>query len=122
MVKIKKFFLSLFNNDKMGSGAKGVLLILGSYGVTLGVAIAFIVLSIVIGLNISSYSTITRILLVLLITIAVIFLASIFFVRWAAWNITQHTSGRLVIVGVYSVAMLLSYVLIAFGMLVLFNC
>ena len=61
-------------------------------------------------------------MLVLWVTIAVIFLASVFVVRNLAWKIIPGLAGRLAIVITYGVALLASYLIIAFVLLVAFNC
>ena len=120
---MRKLLPSLLKTDEMNPAAKGVLLVVGSYVVTVGMAAIIIALAVMILLNtVASCGTVTRALPVLLITIAAIFFTSAFVVRGVARKITPNSAGCLAIVGVYGVAMLVSYVFIAFGLLVLFNC
>ena len=42
--------------------------------------------------------------------------------RGVAWKIVAGATGRLAIVAVYGVVMLASFVVIAFGLMVAFNC
>jgi len=110
-----------FNN--MPAGAKGVLLVVGTYVVTMGVAALIIAFSIMI-LMIKPYgcSVMSRALLVLSITIAAVFLASVVVIRIVAWKIIPGVVGRVAILAVHGVALLASYVVIAFGLMVAFNC
>ena len=61
-------------------------------------------------------------LVTLWITIAVVFIASVIVVGVVARRVIPSFSGRLVIVVAHGVAMLASYVVIAFGLMVAFNC
>jgi len=107
---------------KMNIGAKGALVV-GAYVVTMGVAIFIALLAIIIlMMEPHSCSTMGRALLVLWVTIAAVFLASAAVVGVVAWKIVADTAGRLAIVAVYGVMMLASYVVIAFGLMVAFNC
>ena len=103
-------------------GAKSVLLVIGAYIVTLMVTILIIGLATTNFIDTTKCSSLSRALLVLWGTIAVVFLASIFVVRVITWKIIQSTSGRLVIVAVYGAVMLVSFAVLAFMLLVLFNC
>jgi hypothetical protein len=67
-------------------------------------------------------SDMERALLVLWGTIAAIFLASVAVVGVVAWRIAANMAGRLAIVAAYGVVMLSSYVVVAFGLMVAFNC
>ena len=105
----------------MKPGAKGVLLVVGAYAATMGVA-AFTSLAIMILMAPHSCSAMGRALLVLWGTIAGVFLASVAMVGVVAWKIVAGVAGRLAIVAGYGVMMLASYVVIAFGLMVAFNC
>ncbi|MCP4168881.1 MAG: hypothetical protein GY759_23705 [Chloroflexi bacterium] len=107
----------------MSTNSKGVLLVVGAYIVTMGVAVLIVTIAIMILLmGTHGCSTMGRALLVLWITIAAVFLASAVVVRVAAWKIIPSSAGRLAIMATYGVAMLVSYVVIAFGLMVAFNC
>jgi hypothetical protein len=108
--------------ENMNAGAKGIILVIGAYFVTLAVTIFIILLAILILLDPNSCSAMGRALLVVGGTIAVVFITSIVVVRVVAWKVIPGKVGRLAIMAVYVVAMLASYVVIAFGLLVLFNC
>jgi hypothetical protein len=107
---------------KMNTGVKAVLLVVGAYGVTMGVAVFIVTLAILIMMEPHSCSTMGRALLVLWATIAAVFLASVVVVGIIARKITPGIAGRLAIVAAHGVALLASYVVIAFGLMVLFNC
>lgn len=107
----------------MNPVSKGILLVVGTYIVTMVVTIIIIVLAIMI-LLMGSYSCsdMGRALLVLWATIAVVFFASVAVAGVAIWKAVQSTVGRLTIVVAYGLAMLVSFVVVAFGLMVLFNC
>ena len=107
----------------MNTGAKRVLLVVGPSVVTMGVAILIIAITIFILMQDAySCSYTTRVMLALWVTIAAIFLASVVVVGVVAWRIIPSAAGRLAVVAVYGVLMLASYVVIAFFLLVAFNC
>jgi hypothetical protein len=63
-----------------------------------------------------------RALAVLWITIAVVFIASVVVVGVVAKKIVPSTPGRVAILVAHGAALLASYLVIAFGLLVAFNC
>jgi hypothetical protein len=105
----------------MKPGAKGVLLVVGAYAATIGVAVVTS-LAIIILMEPHSCSAMGRALLVLWGTIAAVFLTSVAMVGVVAWKIVAGVAARLAIVAAYGVAMLASYIVIAFGLMVAFNC
>ena len=105
----------------MNTGVKGALLVVGAYVATIGVA-ALTSLAITTLMEPHGCSAMIRALLVLWGTIAAVFLASVAVVGVVAWKIVAGIAGRLAIVAVYGVVMLASYVVIAFGLMVAFNC
>jgi len=121
MKKAVNLFTDMFG--KMSTGAKGALLVVGAYVVTIGVAVFIAVLAIMILMMGShSCSTMGQALVALWVTIAAVFLASAAVVGVVAWKIVEGTVGRLAIVGVYGVVTFASYVVIAFVLMVAFNC
>ena len=115
--------LSTNSSSKMNSGAKGVLLAIGAYVVTMGVAFFIALLAIIILMMGSpSCSTMGQVLVVLWVIIAAVFLASAVVVGVMAWKFVAGMAGRLAIVAVYGVVMLASFVVFAFGLMVAFNC
>ena len=109
-------------SDNVNSSSKGVLLVIGAYFVTVIVAIIFIVLATMIFIDTTKCSSLSRALPVLWGTIALVFLASIVVVRVIAWKVTPSTPGRWAIVVVYGISLLVSFVVIAFLLLIFFNC
>ena len=115
--------LSTNMSSKTNSGVKGVLLAIGAYVVTMGVAFFIALLAIIILMMGSpSCSTMGQVLVALWLIIAAVCFASAVVVRVTAWKFVAGKVGRLAIVAVYSVVMLASYVVIAFGLMVAFNC
>lgn len=106
----------------MKTTTKGVLLVVGAYIVTMVAATLIIAISIAFLIDTHSCSAVGRALLALWGTIAAVFFASGIVVGVVAWKIIPNTAGRLVTVAVYGVAMLVTYIGIAFGILVAFNC
>ena len=119
MAKIGNLSTSMF--AKMSASAKGALLVIGAYVATMGVA-AFTSIAIMILMKPHSCSDMSRALLVLWGTIAAVFLASVAVVGVVVCKIVAGVAGRLAIVAVYGVTMLASYVVVAFGVMVAFNC
>ena len=109
-------------SNNLNAGIKGVLLVIGAYIVTFGVAICNIALAVATFIDTTNCGAVSRAMPVLWGTIALVFLVSVIVVGAVAWKIVPGTAGRLLIVAVYGVAMLVTYVIIAFGMLVAFNC
>ena len=105
----------------MSASAKGVLLGVGAYVVTIGVA-AFTALVIMMLMDPYSCSEMGRALVVLWGTIAAVFLASVAVVGVVAWRIIAGRGARWAILILYGVATLASYLAIAFGLMVGFNC
>ena len=108
-------------STKMSGGAKGVLLGVGAYVATIAVA-AFTSLAIMMLMKPYSCSEMGRALLVLWGTIAAVFLASVAVVGVGAWKIIAAVAARWAIVILYGAVMLASYIAIAFGLMVGFNC
>jgi hypothetical protein len=106
----------------MNSGAKVGRLMVGAYIVTMGVAVLIVTLAIMVLVEPHSCRAMGRALLVLWATIAALFLASTLVVGVLAWKVTPSVQQRRAIVVVYGMMMLASYVVIAFGLLVAFNC
>ena len=109
-------------SNNMNTGTKGVLLVIGAYIVTFGVAICIIALAIAIFIDTTSCGAVSRALPALWGTVAVVFLVSGVVVGVVAWKVIPGLAGRLVIMAVYVAALLVSYIGIAFGLMVAFNC
>jgi hypothetical protein len=108
--------------NNLSTGIKGVLLVVGASIVTVGAAILIIVISIMFLIDTHKCSALGPSLLALLGTTAVVFLISGIVVGVIAWKIIPSIVGRLVIVAVHAVSLLVTYIGIAFGLLVAFNC
>ena len=105
----------------MKPGAKGVLLVFVSYIVTAGMAVIIAIAAMIL-LDTTNCGAVSRALPVLLIMIAAVFLASVIGVGVLARKITPGAVGRLAIVVVYGATMLVSFVIIAFILMMAFNC
>lgn len=108
--------------NNLNNGAKGVLYVVGAYIVTIMIAIFTIGFATVIFIDTTKCSAVSKAFPVLLGTIAVVFLASMVFVRGLAWKNIPSVPGRWAILAVYGAAIFLSYVVITFGLMVAFNC
>ena len=106
----------------MNTGTKGVLLVIGASIVTVVVAILIIVLFTMFLIDTHNCYAMGPSLVALWCTTAAVFLVSVIVVAVVAWKIIPSTSGRLLTAAFYGAAMLVTYVGIAFGILVAFNC
>ena len=104
------------------STKKALLLAIGAYITSVVVAIFIIVLVVILFIDTTHCGAVSRALPVLLGTIAVWFLISVIGVGLVTWKIISGIAGRLAIVISYGVALLVSYVIIAFGLLMVLNC
>ena len=109
-------------SSNMNTGTKGALLVVGAYTVTVVAVILIIAISIMFLIDTHRCSTLGPSLLALWGTTAAVFLVSVIVVGVVAWKIIPGTAGRLLTVAFYGAAMLVTYVGIAFGILVAFNC
>ena len=91
------------------TGTKAVVLVLATFVATMCVTACIVVIAIM------GLVTLWKV-------IAGVFLASVAVVGVGAWRIVPGGAGRWATVGVYGVAMLASYVVVAFGLMVAFNC
>ena len=109
-------------SNNLSTGNKGVLLVIGAYIVTLVAAIIVIAIFLMFLVDTHKCSTLGPSLLAVWGTTAVLFLISGIGVGVIAWKIIPSTAGRLVVVAVHGVSLLVTYIGIAFGLLVAFNC
>ena len=107
---------------KVDIGAKGLQLVIRAYLVTMGVTVLITLLTIIILVDTHSCSSVGRALVVLAGTTAAVFLTSVAVVGVGAWKVIPGVADRLVILVVYGVMMLASYVVFTCGLMVLFNC
>jgi hypothetical protein len=110
--------------EGMSTVFKVILLVVGSYVITVAVAAFIIALAIMILMVVESYdcSVMNRALVALWVMIAMLFLASVAVVRTVTRKVIPSVVGRRVVVVMYGMMMLASYVVIAFGLMVAFNC
>lgn len=100
---------------------KGILLVIGSYIATLVVAaIASVVAMLLLAPR--GCSALSNAVGVLFVLIAVLFVVSAVAMGLHARKVSASRGGRLAIIGVYVVALAVSYIIIAFGLMVAFNC
>lgn len=117
-----KGLVDSFNN--MNPNAKMLTLMVGGFVITIGLAIAIIVIAIVIlyGAEVSNCSTMSQALVALWIILGALFLSSVALVEVAAWKTYPGCGGRLAVLAAYGTALLVSYVVLAFGLMIAFNC
>ena len=97
-------------------------MVVGAYVVTMGLVACIVTLAIMTLMGEHSCSVMSRALLVLWATIGAVFLASVVVVKVLAWEVIPSVGGRLATVVAHGVALLVSYIVIAFGLMVAFNC
>lgn len=100
---------------------KGALLVAGAYFITMSVTVvaAFVTMLLIDPHDCSSYG---RAIGGLWGMLAVMILVSVALVGVAVWKVIPGIVGRLVIVATHGVVTLTTYVIIAFGLMVIFNC
>ena len=108
--------------NKMNAPARGVLLVVGACMVTVCLACSIITFASMVFIDTTKCGAVSRAMPVLLIMTAVVLLASVVVVGVKARKIISDVAGCLAVVAVYAVVMLASFVIIAFGLLVAFNC
>ena len=100
---------------------KAIVLAIGAYIITLIVA-ALAALIVMTVMNPQGCSDLSRALLMLWGMIAVLFLTSVAVVGVAAWKTVLGNAGRFALLAGYGAALLVSYVVIALGLMVALNC
>ena len=113
-------FLDRFN--KLDAGVRGVLLVIGAYMLTIWVAIFSIVFAVMFLIDTHNCSAMAQALAALSVTLAVEFLISIVVVGIVLRRVVPKRAGCLALVGLHGIALLATYILIAFGLLLAFNC
>jgi len=101
--------------NKMSTGVKKVLRVIGAYIVTLVAVIFIMAIFIIVLIDRSNCYAMGPSLLALWCTTAGVFLVSSIVVGAVAFKIIPSTIGRLVTVVVYGVSAMVNYVGIAFG-------
>jgi len=117
-----KGILASFN--KMNPNAKMLTLIVGGYVVTIALAIAIIIIAIMIlyGADITNCSTMSMAMVGLWIILGGLFLASLGLIEAFAWKTYPGCGARLAVLAAYGLALLVSYIVLAFGLMIAFNC
>jgi hypothetical protein len=110
--------------NTMNPNAKILTLIVGGFVITIGLAIAIIIIAIIIlvGAEVSNCSTMNTALVTLWIILGALFLSSVALIELAAWKIYPGCGGRLAVLAAYGIVSLVSYVVLGFGLMILFNC
>ncbi|HAJ36545.1 MAG TPA: hypothetical protein DCL15_12730 [Chloroflexi bacterium] len=100
---------------------KAILLALGAYVLTLMAALVLAVIMLA-ELSPRGCGAVSQILSILWGTVAVLFVLSIIAVGFATWKLLPGRAGRVAILGAYTLVLLASYLVIAFGMMIALNC
>lgn len=117
-----KGIVASFNN--MNPNAKMLTLMVGGYLFTIVLAIAIIIIAIMIlyGADITNCSTLSMAMVGLWIILGGVFIASLGLVEAFAWKTYPGCGARLAVLIAYGLALLVSYVVLAFGLMIVFNC
>ncbi len=110
--------------NKMNPNAKLLTLMVGGFVITISLAIAIIVIAIMIlyGVEVTNCSTMSKALVGLWIILGGVFIASLGLIEAFAWKTYPGCGARLAVLVIYGLALLVSYVVLAFGLMIVFNC
>ena len=108
--------------ENSNAGKKGALLVLGGCLTTIAATIFLLAIATIFFIDTTKCSSVGRALPVLWGLTAVVFLTSVVVIRVIAWKVIRSTNGRWVTLAVYGFAMLISFVVIALALLMVFNC
>ena len=106
----------------MKTAFKGILLVAGAFLATMAGAAFFLLLDVITLAKPYDCPHMNRALVVLWVAIAVLFVSSVIAVRLVMRKIIPDSAGRKAIVVVYGIVMLASYFILAFGLMVAFEC
>jgi hypothetical protein len=106
----------------MKTAFKGILLVVGAFVATIAVAAFLIFLDVITLTKPYDCPHMNRALVILWVAIAVLFISSVVGVRFVAREIFQSGAGQKAVVVIYGMLMLASYVVLAFGLMVAFEC
>jgi len=109
-----------FNN--MNPSGKSLTLVVVAYIVTMVVSVFIIAFAIMTLMEVSNCNTMSQALVVLWIILAIVFLTSLVLVAVMTRKFYTSSSGCLPIAAVYGAVLLVSYVFMAFCLMVAFNC
>lgn len=109
---------------RMNPNAKMLTLGVGGYIVTIGLAIAIIVIgiTILVGTGTGNCSTMSNALVGLWTILGGVFLTSVILIGVAAWKTYPGCGSRMIVLAAYGFASLVSFVFLAFFLMVAFNC
>ncbi len=105
----------------MNTILKGILLVIAAYLVTLVVTILVVIITMNL-LNPRGCSSVGQALLVLWGELAALFFTSVTLVAVLAWKTLDMLAGRLVVIVIHGALTFFSFLVIAFGLMVAFNC
>jgi len=111
-------------SKQKNSGINAALLVIAAYLAAMLAAVLMVALMMIIveQMNIRDCQTMGQVMLGLLIAIAAVFAISVWTVRSKARSIISNNGWRLAAVIAHAAALLTSYLLIVFTLLVAFNC
>jgi hypothetical protein len=109
-----------FNN--MNPNGKSLTLVVVGYIVTMVVSVFIIAFAIMNLMDVSNCNTMSQALVVLWIILAIVFLTSLVLVAVMTRKFFPSPSGCLPFAAVYGIVLLVSYVIMAFCLMVAFNC
>jgi hypothetical protein len=110
--------------NKMNPNAKMLTLMVGGYVFTIVLAIAIIIIAIMIlyGAGIRNCNTLSTAMVGLWIILGGVFIASLGLIEAFAWKTYPGCGARLAVLVAYGLALMVSYVVLAFGLMIAFNC
>ena len=106
----------------MDGGAQVRQLLLRAYVVTIGLAVLINLLTIILLVDTTNCGSVSRGLGVMDVTTAVVFLASVAVVGVRARKVVPDLGRRWALVGMYALFLLANFVIMACGLMVVFNC
>lgn len=106
----------------MNTAVKGLLLVAAAYAAAMGLAICMLTITVALVADTHSCNALGRALVAAWSGLAVVFAVSMLVTAGVAWKILPGCAGRLAVVAALGAALLVSFAVIAFGLLVAFNC
>lgn len=100
---------------------KGILLIIVTYLATLVVTAVILLITFAL-LDPKGCNSFGQALLVMWGLLAALFLLSVTVVGVVAWKVLERMAGRLVVIAIHGTITFASFLVIAFGLLIAFNC
>ena len=109
-------------SDEANTDNRGFLVVFGGCLVTMAVTVLIIALAALVFIDTTNCGAVSRGLVVLFGTIALVFIISGLVVWNRARKFIADKARRVSIVILYAVVMLAIYILVAFGLMIAFNC